>query len=277
MIMTNSPVYNNQPGRSIVHPHHPGTEPLHVLGVSPNASFSEIKSAYRKLALSCHPDKVQGTMEETLEAQDKFAQISAAYELLTQVCNGERCPGTPYPVFFGTPTLSPNETFTDPYALFRTTFGTESSSLPPNNSIIIGDSSMLFNAWTTPQSVTPEIAGYLTNEPYERPNEATSEPMITNVAEERQMEDSHLEMALPKWQQVKPSWGSRVEPMKMNDANKRHFDVTALEMPFQKRRRTLPSWDQNAVFHKRDINQIYPGDAMEYDSPASKRLRMVCA
>jgi DnaJ domain len=275
MIMTNSPVYNNQPGRSIVHPHHPGTEPLHVLGVSPYASLSEIKSAYRKLALSCHPDKVQGTMEEKLESQDKFAQISAAYELLTRVCNGERCPGTPYPVFFGTPTLSPNETFTDPYALFRTTFGTESSSLPPNNSIIIGDSSMLFNAWTAPKSVSPQIAGYLTNVPYERPNEPRVDAMNTDVAEKRQTEESNLAMALPK--QVQASWASTVEPTKMNDSNKRHIDVAALEMPLQKRRRTEPAWARNANCDKRDIHQIYTCDALDYGNQASKRLRMVCA
>jgi hypothetical protein len=163
MLGTDAHAYGNQSVHGTVGanapPHQPEVGLFHVLGVSPGASLSEIRSAYRKLVLSCHPDKVHGSPEEKVEAQSKFAQISAAYEILTR---GEDSPGTPHPVFFGTPTLYPNETFTDPYELFRNTFGT---SLPPNNSIIMGDSSMLFNYWTALQSAAPQIAGYLTNEP----------------------------------------------------------------------------------------------------------------
>ena len=50
-----------------------------VLGVSKTADGREIKSAYRKLALSYHPDKNPG--DKT--AEDKFKQINEAYAVLS--------------------------------------------------------------------------------------------------------------------------------------------------------------------------------------------------
>lgn len=49
-----------------------------VLGVAKNATQEEIKKAYRKLAVTYHPDKNQGDKE----AEKKFQEISAAYEVL---------------------------------------------------------------------------------------------------------------------------------------------------------------------------------------------------
>lgn len=49
-----------------------------VLGVSPQASEKEIKSAYRSLAKKYHPDTVQGNPELT----EKMYEIQAAYEVL---------------------------------------------------------------------------------------------------------------------------------------------------------------------------------------------------
>ena len=50
-----------------------------VLGVAKSATQDEIKKAYRKLAVTYHPDKNQGDKE----AEKKFQEISAAYEVLS--------------------------------------------------------------------------------------------------------------------------------------------------------------------------------------------------
>ena len=56
-------------------------DPYAALGVAKDASSAEIKTAHRKLALRCHPDKVSEPKEKQA-ASDLFHKIQTAYEIL---------------------------------------------------------------------------------------------------------------------------------------------------------------------------------------------------
>jgi DnaJ like chaperone protein len=62
-------------------PRAPGKDPYAVLGLNPNASDREIKSAYRRLISQHHPDKLGDVPEEfKRRAEERAREINAAYE-----------------------------------------------------------------------------------------------------------------------------------------------------------------------------------------------------
>jgi hypothetical protein len=62
-------------------------DPARILGVPWDAQIDDIKKAYRKLVLECHPDRhFSGTEASKMAAAARFKAISDAYDVLT---NGE--------------------------------------------------------------------------------------------------------------------------------------------------------------------------------------------
>lgn len=57
-----------------------------VLGVSTNATDAEVKKAYRKLAMECHPDHYPNSSEEVRRrASDRFREVNKAYEAVKEL------------------------------------------------------------------------------------------------------------------------------------------------------------------------------------------------
>ncbi|KAH7289269.1 hypothetical protein KP509_31G067300 [Ceratopteris richardii] len=64
--------------------HGAAMDPYKVLGVRREATKEEIKKAFRKLALQCHPDRhVQATKQQQDAAARRFREVSEAYEVLS--------------------------------------------------------------------------------------------------------------------------------------------------------------------------------------------------
>ena len=63
------------------------SEAARLLGLAASATPSEVKRAYRRLALVYHPDRHPAAAAELKElAAQKFAAIASAYKLLAETC-----------------------------------------------------------------------------------------------------------------------------------------------------------------------------------------------
>ncbi|MDG1139752.1 MAG: molecular chaperone DnaJ [Opitutales bacterium] len=87
-----------------------------VLGVARDSSDSDIKKAYRKLAIQYHPDKNQGDKE----AEEKFKEISGAFEILKDSEKRRKYDQFGHDAFRGG---GPSGQGVDPFDLFRDAFG----------------------------------------------------------------------------------------------------------------------------------------------------------
>src|SRR3990172_3817433 len=57
-----------------------------VLGVQKNCTLENLKKAYRKLALECHPDRNPGNKE----AEERFKEINDDYSVLSDPAKKEQ-------------------------------------------------------------------------------------------------------------------------------------------------------------------------------------------
>lgn len=56
-----------------------------LLGVNKETDLKELKSVYRNLMKSYHPDTLQGTEEEKLALEEKSKEVIEAYHLLSSI------------------------------------------------------------------------------------------------------------------------------------------------------------------------------------------------
>jgi DnaJ-class molecular chaperone len=66
-------------------PENPEDDPWTVLGISRGASYDEVKSTFRRLALMFHPDNQTGLSEQEREKMgETFMKIRDAYRIITR-------------------------------------------------------------------------------------------------------------------------------------------------------------------------------------------------
>jgi molecular chaperone DnaJ len=93
-----------------------GKDFYEILGIGKSASQDEIKKAYRKLAIKYHPDKNPGNKE----AEEKFKEISAAFEILKDEEKRQKYDQFGHEAFQGGGGFSRG---VDPFDLFKDVFG----------------------------------------------------------------------------------------------------------------------------------------------------------
>ena len=104
-----------------------GDDPYKILGIDKDATTQDVKKAYRKLALKHHPDRVSDPAAKE-KAQNKFAKISNAYELLSDDQERREYDRQPSGTGLrGTTTkrggkFTPHFPFNDPYEVFKRDF-----------------------------------------------------------------------------------------------------------------------------------------------------------
>ena len=77
-IFTESPKQRHKKSQQLVNKKHKTQSNYEILGINPNASQKQIKSAYFSLSKTCHPD-----VNQSSEAEVQFREITDAYEVLT--------------------------------------------------------------------------------------------------------------------------------------------------------------------------------------------------
>lgn len=90
-----------------------------ILGVERNVSAEDLKKAYRKMAIKYHPDKNPGDKE----AEEKFKQVSEAYEVLQDPKKRENYDRFGHAAFQQGRGGAGGGGFHDPFDIFREVFG----------------------------------------------------------------------------------------------------------------------------------------------------------
>ena len=93
-----------------------------ILGISKNADASDIKRAYRRLAVKFHPDKNPGNKE----AEERFKEVSEAYDVLMNPERRAAYDRYGHAAFQQEASFQGKTGFHDPFDIFREVFGGES-------------------------------------------------------------------------------------------------------------------------------------------------------